>query len=190
MNSDSDIAPVLHPRTHTHTAKQTGTKGMQVTAVALRALGPLVGEIPPAARRRRIPAALAVGRHGATAQREPPRPPRPATLAASFPASPSRPLHPPTASATPSAVASATQPQPSSRACADCGMRFFFFGGGVGWGGGGVGWCLCMWIPRARGVGRFIPVGGRSAVGGPRSVPCSPLGPTCKWQSRVPGLGR
>ena len=140
MNSDSDIAPVLHPRTHTHTAKQTGTKGMQVTAVALRALGPLVGEIPPAARRRRIPAALAVGRHGATAQREPPRPPRPATLAASFPASPSRPLHPPTASATPSAVASATQPQPSSRACADCGMRFFFFwwGGGGGWGWGGV----------------------------------------------------
>jgi hypothetical protein len=62
---------------------------MQLKAVALRALGPLVGEIPAAARRRRIPAALAGGRHGATAQRETARPPRPATLAASFPASPS-----------------------------------------------------------------------------------------------------
>jgi hypothetical protein len=44
--------------------------------VALRALGPLVGEIPPPARRRRIPAALAAGRHRVTGQREPePRPP-------------------------------------------------------------------------------------------------------------------
>jgi hypothetical protein len=41
--------------------------------VPLRAVGALVGEIPPAACRRRIPAALAGDRHGATAQREPAR---------------------------------------------------------------------------------------------------------------------
>lgn len=47
---------------------------MQLEAVVpLRAVGALVGEIPPAACRRRIPAALAGDRHGATAQREPAR---------------------------------------------------------------------------------------------------------------------
>ena len=47
---------------------------MQLKAVALRAVGPLIGEIPPPARRRRIPAALAAGRHRGTEQREPAAP--------------------------------------------------------------------------------------------------------------------
>jgi hypothetical protein len=82
---------------------------MQLEAVvSLRAVGALVGEIPPAACRRRIPAALAGDRHGATAQREPARL-RVASscLRASAPAVPS--------------------PTPSPRVC---GMRF---SGGVGW---------------------------------------------------------
>jgi len=74
MSSSASIAGERTPLPTPNPPKQRETTRMQLKAVALRAVGPLIGEIPPPARRRRIPSALAAGRHRGTEQREPAAP--------------------------------------------------------------------------------------------------------------------